>query len=193
MKSLNEIQSGKYYTELDWPAIPNALCEELINYSNYVPNIREARSTQGEADTFTMHDIPESLKEWVSTNLPFIPSDYKIRIQKSKGYCPPHRDALRGVSYNFVLTEDDSTTLWHDVNNDMKILEAVDYKQNVWYEHQSHTHHSVVNNSGINRIAVTIFKFRLQEYPQFVDFKGNRFDVDDVQSYLSQKTKKEMI
>jgi hypothetical protein len=180
------IPLNKYYTEMDWPSVPDDICEEIITYVNTAPNIREARRN-GDNDGFTMHDIPDSLREWVKTNLPFITDDYRIRIQKSRAYCPPHRDALRSSSFNFVVSDDDATTLWHDVNNDMSIIESVVYKKRVWYHHQSQIHHSVKNTSAFNRISVTIFKFKLQEFPEFADFTGNRFDPNEVESYLSNK------
>lgn len=181
------IPLNKYYTEMDWPVVPDNICEEIISFANSAPNIREARR-KGNDDGFTMHDIPDSLREWVKTNLPFIPSDYEIRIQKSKAYCPPHRDALRSSSFNFVISNDNSTTLWHDVDNNMSVTEFVNYKRRVWYHHQSQIHHSVKNTSEFTRIAITIFKFKLQELPEFSDFTGNRFDRTDAESYLSKKT-----
>lgn len=180
---------NKYYTEMDWPSVPDDICEEIINYVNTAPNIREARRN-GDNDGFTMHDIPDSLRDWVKNNLPFITDDYKIRIQKSRAFCPPHRDALRNSSFNFVVSDDDSVTLWHDVNDNMKITESVVYKKRVWYHHQSQIHHSVKNGSTLNRISVTIFKFKLQEFPEFSDFTGNRFDPEEVEAYLSEKKKK---
>jgi len=175
------------HRELDWPIVPDNICQEIIDsvLSGKLENIREIDSPTTNAP-FVMYPITDSFIEWAKVNLPFIPDDYKKRIQRI--YCPlsPHIDHLRTCSYNFVLTTEGSTTNWH--NNDLSILETFNYKPRTWYQHQSQIKHSVVGSSAI-RIAICIFKFELQIRDWNKDFTGNVNDSEAVRNFMNEKKK----
>ena len=147
--------------ELDWPTLPDTLCNELIEYAKSMPNIWEGKNS--DFKEFEQYACPEILKQWVSEFLPFIPSDYTIRLQAvpKSTILRPHKDALRASSYNFVLTDDGGKTNWHDDAGN--IIHSTNYKPKIWYQHQSLVTHSV-DSILSSRFAITIFKFELQPW-----------------------------
>jgi hypothetical protein len=145
---------------MDWPAIPEDICNELLEYAKTAENVWEAKDTYAD---FEQYAGPESLKQWVYDNLPKGLSGYMIRLQgmpKSTSIVK-HKDGLRRSSYNFVLTENSGITNWYDDND--TLVKTVDYKPKVWYHHQSQVTHDVTQ-INIPRVAVTIYKFEMQPW-----------------------------
>ena len=183
---LSDIPLNEFYRELDWPAVPDHICEYLIDYVNTSPmNIREGVKPNDD-DYFSMHKMPDLFYNWYNENLSFIPKDYLVRIQKIPlRVLTPHIDFLRKCSYNFVLTNDNSTTYWH--NNQNKTVCSVNYDSRKWYQHQGSISHSVHNPTDTPRIAITIYKFNFYKQQWNMDFMGNRHDTEQVDEYLKMK------
>jgi hypothetical protein len=150
-----------FYVNLDWPVIPNDLCQELIDFAKTAKNIWEGE--KNNYSTFAQYNGPESLISWVQNNLSWIPKDYQIRLQgiPNSTELSMHKDAMRGSSYNFVLTDDGSTTHWY--NDQSEKIHSVKYTPRTWHQHQSQVAHSV-DGGEVGRLAVTIFKFELQQW-----------------------------
>ncbi len=147
----------QFYRELNWPSLPEELCEELVEYysPNHVENILVLKKTVA----FQMHTlVHQQVIDWIKSNLN-LPDDYTICIQKVKYGLLPHKDYYRNSSYNFVVTKDaGTTTRWHS-NGGIRILHEVQYKPRVWYHHQSMVMHSVeLEDPTVNRVAITVFK-----------------------------------
>jgi hypothetical protein len=159
-KVSSTLEYSKFYVELDWPVIPNHLCDELINFARSAPNIWVAKDSGFK---YEQYNPTLNLMIWVKEFLSFIPNDYRVRlhcIPKGAGLSP-HIDAMRASSYNFVLTEDGGRTNWHGAFG--QIVHSIHYKSKVWYHHQSRITHSV-DSVNSPRIAVTIFKFEIQPW-----------------------------
>lgn len=148
-----------YYIEMDWPAIPDELCKQLIEHAKGSPNIWEGRHV---VSGFEQYEVLDSLKDWLYNNLPIDLNGFQIRLQCSPNEeLFPHKDAIRASSFNFVLTDDGGRTIWSD--SEGKELCSINYKKNVWYQHQSQITHTVENIKP-PRIAVTLFKLEVQDW-----------------------------
>jgi hypothetical protein len=161
MIELKKLSLNDFYLELNWPIIPNDVCDELIEYAKSAPNIWAGKDF--DFKQYEQYTAPMNLIKWVKEFLPFIPDDYIVRLQSipRDTVLRPHKDALRTSSYNFVLTEDGGQTNWHNISG--QIIHSVTYKSKVWYHHQSQITHSVDSISS-SRLAVTIFKFEIQSW-----------------------------
>jgi hypothetical protein len=148
-----------YYIELDWPKVPNDLCSKLIDHAVIASNCWEGQELY---TNFEQKPVISEAKEWLKNNLPIDLTEYKIRLQIMAGsFVPIHKDVQRASSFNFVLTDDKSTTHWHDSKG--KIIHSVYYEPRVWYHHQTQVPHSV-ENIQTPRIAITIYKVEIQEW-----------------------------
>lgn len=156
----------QFYRELDWPSLPEELCNELAEYysPDHVENIyarpmhKDDATPTVKSDTYQMHTlVHQQVHDWIKSNLNFS-DDYTISIQKIKHGLYPHKDYYRNSSYNFVVTKDaGTTTRWHS-NGGIRILHEVQYKPRVWYHHQSRVMHSVeLEDPMVNRVAITVF------------------------------------
>jgi len=158
---LKKLPLNEFYMELDWPIIPNDICNELIEYAKSAPNIWVGKDF--DFKQYEQYFAPINLIEWVNEFLPFITDDYTVRLQcipRDKAL-RPHKDALRASSYNFVITEDGGCTNWHNTSG--QIIHSIHYKSKTWYHHQSQITHSVDSISS-SRLAVTIFKVEVQSW-----------------------------
>lgn len=148
-----------YYIELDWPKVPDDLCLKLIDHASTSDNCWEGREFY---TNFEQRSVINEAEVWLKNNLPIELTGYQIRLQMmTNGFVPIHKDVQRASSFNFVLTDDKSTTHWHDSKG--KIIHSVYYKPRVWYHHQTRVPHSV-ENIQVSRIAITIFKVEIQEW-----------------------------
>ncbi len=159
----------QFYRELNWPSLPEELCNELAEYysPDHVENIYARPMREDDATSpvivksvmYQMHTlVHQQVIDWIKSNLNF-PDDYTICIQKVKYGLLPHKDYYRNSSYNFVVTKDaGTTTRWHS-NGGIRILHEVQYKPRVWYHHQSSVMHSVeLEDPTVNRVAITVYK-----------------------------------
>jgi hypothetical protein len=157
----------QFYRELDWPSLPEELCNELMEYysPDDVENIyarpmhKDDQNPHIKSVTYQMHTlVHQQVFDWIKSNLNF-PDDYIISIQKIKYGLTPHKDYYRNSSYNFLVTKDAGTiTRWHSKTG-MKTIHEVQYKPRKWYHHQSRVMHSVeLEDPKVNRVAITVFK-----------------------------------
>lgn len=166
-----------YYLELSWPKVPNDLCSKLIDHAATSSDCQEEQELYTNFEQkpviskaeewlknnyFEQKPVISEAEEWLKNNLPIDLTEYKIRLQIMAGSCVPiHKDVQRASSFNFVLTDDKSTTHWHDSKG--KIIHSVYYEPRVWYHHQTQVPHSVENIQA-PRIAITIYKVEIQEW-----------------------------
>lgn len=150
-----------YYKELDWPILPDDLCQRLIDH---VPEAERADFWFGKDfyQGYEQRAISQEAQQWLKDNIPIDLTGFEMRLQvMTDSHVPMHRDIQRASSFNFVLTDDNSITNWHGANS--KIIHSVCYKRKCWYHHQSQVVHSVENITP-PRIAITIFKLEIQNW-----------------------------
>ena len=194
MTTFSAIPIDEYCRELDWPVLPDSVCDELIEYVETQNSIWENNFNKNAP--FSQYLLPNDKLLWIKNYLSFIPDEYEIRLQKSteKGLTI-HKDHLRAHAYNFVLTiGDDSSTNWYaDLGvtssqyaidpNLATLLYTKKYKPRTWYQHQSQVYHNVTDTKS-SRIAITIFKFELQKFDWNLDYVGDRTNKQQVAEYL---------
>lgn len=147
------------YEEKDWPSLPEDMIPELISYALAAETIggkSASPSYNGVESVYGIVAAPDYLRDWVKDNL-LLSDDYFIGLQRFTYIfkTPIHKDSIRTYCYNNVLTENSPTTSFYD--DDMNMVEKVQYRQNSWYYHNTDVFHKVSEMQGA-RVAVTIFK-----------------------------------
>ena len=154
--------SMPYYEELDWPSVPQHLCDLAISSTKEAENIWEFKDRFPD---FAQHIVPDELLDWLNTNLPIDLTDYTIRLQSMRTSTMIHKDITRKFSYNFVMTNDGGITSWYDMEESVvpygtivPMLETVKYESMKWYKNASKIAHDVRGIESPPRVAITIFK-----------------------------------
>ena len=149
------------YQELDWPALPEAMEAELLQFCMEVPDEMSIQSGIAKYPgplQFAQFDAPDYLKEWVQQNLNDVNDEFVVQLQiwRNSDYGRRHIDMKREYSYNYLLMEHQGITRWFE--DDGTFIESVQYQHRKWYKHiGSAKYHDVV---GVNnfRPAITIYK-----------------------------------
>jgi hypothetical protein len=165
----------KCFEELNWDIVPEELEQLLLDYSKTTVNIDQVKDHPARARKFTsllpnamfsQFLVPKDFERWARKNLP-ITDQHVIRLQQFKNmpYTARHKDVTRASAFNYLLTDDNATTRWFDESG--KEIDRIQYKQKVWYFHESRVFHQVINITQL-RLAVTIFVPEMQHHEKFI-------------------------
>jgi len=149
------------YQELTWPALPEEMEAELLQFCMEVPDEMSVQAgivRNSGPLKFAQFDAPEYLKEWVRQSLNDVNDEFVVQLQiwRHSDYGRRHIDLKREYSYNYLLMEHQGLTRWFE--DDGTFIESVHYQHRKWYKHiGSIKYHDVI---GVNnfRPAVTIYK-----------------------------------
>ena len=146
-----------YYEKLTWPALPEYMHAELIEYSKTAKNIRPKVAFGNSS--YHHYNVPLHVKEWCWENLPISKDKHIIHLQRIFGVDSvwKHVDNPRTDNNMYFLTDSGVTVRWFDDNENM--LDSTQFSLHEWYSLNVTAIHDAVNIKG-DMVALTIYEYK---------------------------------